>query len=125
MPLACVVGSSMNGNVPHHANHITGWTSSSEDSPSTPIYCSGHSVTGTADSANQSKLKISGKLALVKGASGPSNDACDGSRFVCTGGSSSIFIGGVAMVLQGHSVELNPGSGTMVSANQSKFTARR
>lgn len=115
----CVVGSKMNGSVPHHAGHIIGY-----DSDGNPIYCSGHSVSGSASSAKQSKLYIQGKLALVNGASGGSTDPCDGSKFIVNASGSNIYIQGKQAVLKGNSVSLNPGSGKMTSANQSKFNNR-
>lgn len=112
----CVVGSDMKGNVPHHSGHYTG-----RDSDGNKIYCNGHKVSGSANDANQSKLYIQGKLALVDGATGPSNDQCDGSDFKVSASGSNIYIQGKKAVLKGNSVSLSPGSGKMTNANQSKL----
>ena len=117
----CAIGSKMSGKVPHHANHIIGYTSGKHPRP---IYCNGHDVTGTATRANQSKLFISGKLVLVDGASGPSTDPCDGSDFKIHSSNSNIYIQGKRAILIGDGVTLSPGSGTMVSTNQSKIYNR-
>ena len=116
MTKVCVIGSKMDGEVPHHAGHIIGY-----DSDGDPIPCSGHNVSGTATNANQSKLYINGKLALVDGASGPSSDPCDGSSFKVHASGSNIYIQGKKAVLKGNKTTLSPGSGSMKTANQSKF----
>ena len=122
MPLACVTGSRMNGSVPHHAKHIIGYTSGEDPEP---IYCDGHTVTGTTTNAGQSKLTIQSKAMFVQSGSGPSTDPCDGSDFKPSSYSSSLFVQGLAAVRVGDNVVLNPGNGTMVTANQSKMFIRR
>jgi hypothetical protein len=122
MSYACVIGAGMSGSVPHHAEHIIGWTGGKYPSP---IYCNGHSVTGNNDTAGQNKMTIEGKLAIVVGGSGPSTDQCDGSRFSNTEGCPFMFIQGKPLVLTGNKVDLYPGTGKMVSANQSKFIVLR
>jgi hypothetical protein len=122
MSYACVIGTGMSGSVPHHAGHIIGWTGGEYPSP---IYCSGHSVTGNDDTAGQDKMTIEGKLAVVVGGSGPSTDPCDGSRFENTEGCSFMTVQGKPLVLTGHHVSLYPGDGTMISANQVKFVVLR
>jgi len=116
-----VIGSKMSGHVPHHAGHIIGYTSGEHPRP---IYCNGHNVTGTATRANQSKLFIGGKLALVDGASGPSTDPCDGSDFKIHSSNSNIYIQGKKVILKGNGVTLSPGDGKMITANQSKVYNR-
>ena len=118
MRYACIVGAGMIGNVPHHSGHIIGWTG--EEYPQ-PIYCNGHSVSGTADTAGESSMFIQGINVLVEGASGPSNDECDNSRFYCTNGSKFMFINGKPIILTDDSIDLYPGEGKMINANQSKF----
>lgn len=120
--LGCVIGAAMRGTVPHHAGHIIGWTGG--QSPQ-PIYCSGHSVSGEIDSPRQDKLFIQNKAAAVIGSSGPSDDPCDGSSFYTIEASSSVFIQGKPLVLEGHRVTLNPGDGIIISANQNKFYVSR
>ena len=122
MSLACVNNASMSGSVPHHAGHIIGYTSGEDPQP---IDCSGHSVTGNVNNPGQNKLFIQGKKALVSTGSGSSTDPCDGSDFKPSSYSSSMFIQGKPIVRVGDEVSLNPGSGKMVTANQSKFYVRR
>lgn len=122
MPLACVEGARMSGSVPHHAGHIIGYTGGENPKP---IYCSGHDVNGSVNSPGQSKLFIQGKQAFVQGGSGSSNDPCDGSDFKPSSFSTSMFVQGKPVVRVGDDVSLNPGSGKMVAANQSKFYVRR
>lgn len=115
----CVVGSKMNGKVSRDNNHNIG-----TDSDGNPIPCSGHSVTGSANDANQSKLFIQGKLALVDGATGPTTDPCGSRNFIANASGSNIYIQGKQVVLKGNSVSIVKGSGNMVTANQSKLNNR-
>jgi len=118
MRYAVVEGGEIQGHVPHHAGHIIGWTGGENPQP---IYCSGHDVSGQITSAGQSRFRIEGKSAVIDGATGPSNDPCDGSSFRVSGGLSFMRIGGTPMAASGDDIDLNPGSGTITNPGQNKF----
>lgn len=127
-----VQGAVMSGEVPHHAGHIIGWKDviidyDEDGDPiwgQEPIYCSGHSVTGTIDTPCQSKFYIQGKPAALIGSTGPTTDPCDGSDFIVTNGSSKMYVCGTRVALDGSSCSINPGSGSITNPNQNKFYSR-
>lgn len=110
----------MSGSVGHHANHIIGWTGGENPSP---IYCSGHSVSGQ-QSSGVSKFKVGGQPVATIGKSGSSNCACDGQGYTNTGGQSKFKVGGQPVSRVGDGVNLHGhGTGKMTSGFN-KFNVR-
>ena len=122
--LIAVKGASMAGSVPHHAGHIIGYHTD-DDGDKHPIYCNGHNVSGVIDTVANKVFFVSGKSVACVGDGGASNDACDGSDFVITSGSTSLYLAGRALAVSGSVVSLSPGSGNIASANQNKFNISR
>lgn len=114
MQAAVTIADRMIGSVRHHSGHIIGWTGGENPSP---IYCSGHSVSGS-QVTGQSKVMIQGKPAATVGDSGNSNCACDGAGYTNIQGSPKVFINGRAAVRLGDKVNIHgQGTGTMVSGH--------
>lgn len=120
MAQACTVLHKMTGKVGHHGNHITGYRTETDDEGNEtkiPIYCSGHSVSGT-QTKGQSKVMIQGKPAAVVGDSGTSTCPCDGQGYTNVQGSSKVFINGKPAVRLGDKVNIHgQGAGSMMSGS--------
>lgn len=104
----------MNGSVRHHAGHIIGWTGGENPQP---IYCSGHSVSGSQNEGSN-KVIINGRRAARKGDSGGSNCACDGQGYTISGGSGKVMIEGRPAARRGDATNIHGhGSGSMTSGS--------
>ncbi|WP_422661739.1 PAAR domain-containing protein (plasmid) [Paenibacillus sp. EC2-1] len=116
MPGAARVQDSMGGSVGHHAGHIIGYDYDSEGH-AYPIYCSGHSVSGT-ETSGSSKVFVNGLPAARRGDGGTSDCPCDGAGYTIVGGSSKVFIQGSAAARVGDQVDIHgQGSGNMTSGS--------
>lgn len=112
------MGDRIAGRVNSHNRHIVGWTDG--DDPS-PIFCSGHSVTGQQTVA-ASKTYIEGKLAVRKGDTGTTNCPCDGRGYTVTGGSSKVFIEGIPAARNTDRVDIHgAGSGNFTTSSQKVY----
>lgn len=107
MPIVAIEGSTVVGNVGHHAGHVIGY-----DSEGHPIYCSGHAVTGWPK-ASQKKLYWRKIPVLVCGDQGESNCACDGGPVKVNCSTQKLRVQGKPVVLNGDRGDFH-GAGTGV-----------
>lgn len=112
------VGDTVQGKVSSHNRHIIGWTN--DETPS-PIYCSGHSVTGR-QTTGASKTYIEGKKAARLGDSGTTNCPCDGRGYTVESGSGKVFIEGKAAARTKDRVDIHgAGKGSFNSSSRKVF----
>lgn len=114
MPAACTINNNMSGSVAHHAGHIIGWTGGEEPSP---IYCSGHGVSGVQRTGN-SKVMINGIPVARLGDSGSTDCACDGQPYTNSSASNKVIVGGIGAVRVGDQCNIHgAGTGTMITGH--------
>jgi len=141
MPSVVRVGDTMSGSVSHHNSHISYYrdetyyvteprydengeyyTVQVPKTRSVPVYCSGHTVSGTQTSG-ASKFKINGiPIALI--GVGTSNCPCHGSNppgYSNSSNSSKFKINGVRVVKSGDSVDIHSAGTGYMQASISKF----
>lgn len=112
------VGDSMRGNVGSHNQHIIGWTQGKVPSP---IYCSGHAVSGLQTTGAQ-KTYIEGKRAARQGDTGTSDCPCDGRGYTISEGSKKVFIEGKPAARNIDATNIHgAGTGTFRTSSQKVF----